>query len=160
MRTFLSIILIIFLAGCSAKKSVVPPTTHQVIRDSVTTTVRYVPKDTTYYIPADSLSLSVLLSNLENEKPVIKKEGKKTVSVQRVGDTIRAECHTEAYEVEIKYQNQIIEIYKSHINQMRQSEVKIETYIPKAVKILMWFGIGFLILIIISIVLTVKSFLK
>jgi hypothetical protein len=160
MKSVFLFISVIFLVGCSARKQVVPPTIRQVIRDSVTTSIRYIPKDTTYYVPADSLSLSVLLSQLESGKPAIKTEGKKTIIVRRVGNAIRADCHTEAYELEVKYQNKIIEIYKSHINELQKSEVKIEKYIPKAAKVMMWLGIGFVVLIIISIVLTIKSFLK
>ena len=158
-RLLFFLIPILFLYGCggSKKPSV---TSHQVIRDSITTTVRYIQKDTTLYVPADSLSLSVLLSQLKDRIPVEKTEGKRTITIQKIGDTIKADCHNDAYELEIKYQNQIIEIYKSHLAERQSTEVVLEKYIPKAVKVLMWFGIGFLILIIISIIFIIKSFLK
>jgi hypothetical protein len=100
--------------------------------------------------------LKSLISELSQE-PISKTSGRSTVSLQRIGNEITAECNTEAFEVEIAYQNKIIEIYRrQEITDRETIRIPVK-YIPKLIKVLAWIGGIVLILIIIRIILKIKN---
>ena len=155
MRYLLIIFVVVNLVSCSGLKSIKPATTIHV-KDSVHTSVHYVARDTTFFIPADSITISSLISEL-SEKPIFKKTEKSTISLRRVGNTVEAECFNEAQEIEIEYQAKIIEIYRQHEKQTDTIITNTVKYIPKLVKKLAWTGGIFIGVIVVAIGLKITK---
>jgi len=132
-------LLVLLFSSCNPK---LQPTTHtkQIEKDSVFTTVKHVYKDTTIVIPGDKIEVKVPVYSLSEIPTTIRTKDGLHLQLQRLNDSILANCNQEDKRQIIQLQNQIIQTYQSKIKQLEQTEIIKEKYTPKLTKILAWVG--------------------
>lgn len=150
MKNLLLILFSLLLfAGCKSHK----PTVSEriVIKDSISSVSRIIPRDTLITVPKDSIKVSVKLSRL-TEKPqdFISKSGKNKAKISLTGDDLEVECIFEELKLQIKLLDKELQVEKYKFeNSQKVTEVPIP-YIPWYVKTLAWIGGIFLGLFIIG----------
>lgn len=131
-RLILLIVFVFLLIGCRGTKPTV--TKEKTVKDSISTTVQIVPRDTIVSIPADSLKVKVKLNDLSPIPIQWKSESKKvTAKISRPDkDNIVVECDTDLLELELELKDVII-------NTLKQREVSETETIRVPVKFTPWY---------------------
>jgi len=132
-------LLLLLFSACNPKLQPITQS-KQIEKDSVFTTVKHVYKDTTIVIPGDKIEVKAPVYSISETPTIIRTQNGLNLSLQRLNDSILANCNQEDKIQIIQLQNQIIETYQSKIKQLEQTEIIKEAYTPKFTKILAWIG--------------------
>lgn len=136
------------LIGCKSQKPTM--TKETTVRDSISTTVQIVPRDTVVNVPGDSLKIKVKLNEL-TPIPTERKSasGKVTAKVSRPDkDNILVECNTDRLELIIELKDKIINTLKQRDTNTVETIYVTEKYTPLWKNVLAGFGILFIALIL------------
>jgi len=151
--------LMLFCSACNPK---IRPTTHatKIEKDSVFTTVNYKYKDTIITIPGDKIEVKIPTYSITETPTIIQTKNGLSLQLQRINDSILANCNQEDKIQIIQLQNQIIETYKSKITQLEQTHIIKEKYTPKLTKILAWIGGVAILTSLLFGIFRIRKFLK
>ncbi|WP_394749486.1 hypothetical protein [Spongiimicrobium salis] len=141
MKKLMILLLLISLSGCGGAKLLPKESnTRTTVKDSVWTQ-RQVIDTVVVARERDTVGLMELLDKL-SERPVIRRSGSATLTLQRKGDSISATC-------ECKELKAAVQIYKDIINRMteRNTETEITNTLernrmPGWAKPFLWLGIA------------------
>lgn len=138
MRTILAILAFILLTSCGGQKRPIVNTVSTI--DSTYTVKETRKRDTIISVPFYKIGVSALVKDL-NEKPVVKTDGRASVSLRKVNDTIYADAICDSLELEIELLEETITTLRERrtdtIKTLPPVEVK---YIPWYIEILAWAG--------------------
>lgn len=147
-------ILLLMLFSCKTKQ--LPPTVEHLRTEKDSTYVTLKVIDTIQVLrPADTARLSKLIQEL-SEIPTQIKSKHATISVQKIGNQIQAECYCDQLEAAVKIYKETITRQTQIIDQQKQTITLIQNKIPALLKPFLWIGIAVVIGIL---VLLAKQFL-
>jgi len=132
-------IFVLLFSACNPK---LQPTTQvtKIEKDSIFTTIKHVYKDTTIVVAGDKIELKVPVYSLSEIPTTIRTQNGLNLSIQKINDSILANCNQQDKVQIIQLQNQIIDTYRTKIKQLEQVEQIQVPYTPKITKILAWIG--------------------
>lgn len=137
LKLIFFIVIVLSMVGCG---STLPTTqTISTVKDSTWTETRYVKKDTTITIPGDTTIIRIPVTQI-SETPIIRKSGRSSASIKRVGDELEITAICEQYEKNIELlETQIKQLQK--IVELTEKKTTIPVkYVPWYTKILAWIG--------------------
>jgi hypothetical protein len=120
MRAVVSILLVLILSSCGARKPRLV-STDRVIKDSVIVTKRYETYYDTVSIAADSVKLTTPIEKL-NETPITltSPSGRSRVSLSRKGNQITGTSHCNELEELVAMQREIIDSQRFRIDELKE----------------------------------------
>lgn len=119
---FAVLALLLFVSGCSTKKSV--SESIERTKDSISLKTTIIPKDTIINVPSNFASVASDIDKITS-KPIQSTSKNLTASLRREGNTIIAECNQEQLELIISLQEKLIESYRSK-ETLLQDSIKIQ----------------------------------
>lgn len=152
MKKLTFIFILILLVGCKSNRPTVEKS--RIVKDSTSTVIRIVPRDTIVPVPGDSVRVQVPLKDL-GIVPVtgISKSGNLKASVSRVNDQIIVDCDVKELELKLQLLDKEIQILKSKlITEAERIEVPVK-FVPWWVKTLAWAGGILIALIVLKLIL-------
>lgn len=129
MRYIVLLLFVVLLGSCRSKKEVTTTDTKEMVQDSTYTTKKIVLRDSVLTVPADSIKLSIPITDL-SETPIIQSSGRTTARVSLVNDNLSVTCLTEQYEQLIQIQSEIITTLREYIKTTRTNTKKTITKTP------------------------------
>lgn len=146
--------ILVSLVSCKSTQPQHSPSVAAV--DSTTTTIKYVTKIDTVYVPGDSVRVYVPMADL-SATPITasSKSGRVTASVAKQNSTLAIDCHIEEFVQLIESQNTIIDTLKKQKRTVTVTETV--SYTPWYYKSLALVGGIFMLFMILGVV---KTFLK
>lgn len=138
MRTFIALLAFILLTSCGGQKRPIVNTVSTI--DSTYTTKQIRKRDTIISVPFYKIGVSAPVGDL-NETPVTKSNGRASVNLWRLNDTIYANAVCDSLELEIELLEETITTLRERrtdtVKTLPPVEVK---YIPWYIEILAWAG--------------------
>lgn len=138
MRTVIFFMMVVLLGGCSSTKQ---PSreTIRTVKDSTWTETTFHKKDTTIFIPGDTLRVKIPFNEISTT-PVQRSNGRSTAIVTRVGDDLDIQCITDALEQKLE----LLEKYVKE-NSVKENTIEIRTevevpYTPFITKLFSYIG--------------------
>lgn len=142
-----------FLFSCKTVQN----NTENTTTDSTHVEIKYVPKDTTIYLPGDTVVLVKYIECPDMDE-VNLKHGKAKIKVKIKDSVLTASCVCEDLEFKVRLYEKMISAYRGH----KQSTIITKTIqvsrVPKFVQVLAWIGGIYLLLTIILIILKITKY--
>jgi len=157
MKRLFYISILALLTACGSRRSP-QRSSERMVKDSTWREIKYIPVDTTFTMPGDSVRLAVPLRDL-GRKPITRtsKSGRTTASVSREKETILVDCKVEELQKELQLLKERITEYRHFLETTSESIVIPQPYVPKPVKVLAWIGGIFILLAITGVILFIKK---
>ena len=144
MKTTYYLLLIFLLClGCGPRKSL-SPSRSKVIKDSISTQTSYKYRDTTIYVVGDTNTIKVPLMKIA-EHPIYQQGNYTTLSLQRQGNNVVAQCHLDSMAIELQLRDKEIRMQRWYMERQEQTITIPKKYVPKLIKWLSLLGGAFLI---------------
>lgn len=137
------LLLFLLCLGCGSKKRILS-TKSRVIKDSISTQTRYKYRDTTIYVVGDTNTIKVPIIKI-GQQPIYQQSGFTTLSLQRQGNAIVAQCHLDSLAIELQLRDKEIRMQRWYMERQEQTITIPKKYVPKLIKWLAFLGGAFLI---------------
>jgi len=135
--------LALLISGCATRKAI-QSANKTTIKDSIRVKTNYKYRDTTIYIVGDTNTIKVPIIKIA-EQPVYQKSRYTTLSLQRSGNNVVAECRLDSLALQLKLKDKEVEMQRWYIEKQENTIVIPKKYIPKMIKWLAFIGGGFLL---------------
>lgn len=160
MKRLIYIFILALFTACGSSR-VTEKITRTMVKDSTWREIQYIPVDTVFTIPGDSVRLVVPLREI-GKKPIIRasKDGRTKAGVALQNDTVFVDCKVEELQRKITLLKEIISDYRRLFKTTSKDTIVRESYVPNFIKILAWFGVLLIGLIIAGAITLIKKTLK